>query len=158
MKLNMNSRPLFQRSLALRLGLIVGVGLLLVGCGRHYWNKPGAAASDFNRDSAECARENSVQMTANKDYGIVIADLYKLCLKSRGWSRAQQLEPLPAGWFRGIEEDSPMKLEPPAPATPRSDLPGFPTANAAELIGTWIGEPIRTSSTAHSSNPSDQKR
>lgn len=33
---------------------------------------------------AECARENSVQMTANKDYGIVIADLYRLCLKARG--------------------------------------------------------------------------
>ena len=157
MKPNMNSRRLFQRSLALRLGLTVVISLLLVGCGKHYWNKPGAAASDFDRDSAECARENSLPMTANKDYGI-IADLYKLCLKSRGWNRAQQLEPLPAGWFRGIEEDGPMKLEPPAPATPRSDLPGFPAVNAAELTGTRISELIRTSSTAHSSNPSDQKR
>src|SRR5262249_6958591 len=88
------------------------------------------------------ARENAVQMTANKDYGIVIADLYKLCLKSRGWNRAQQLEPVPAGWFRGIEEDGPMKLEPaagPQPATPRSDLPGIPAATAAELVGTWNG-------------------
>jgi len=154
MKRNVNAPPLFQRSSVFRLGLTVVIGLLLVGCGKHYWNKPGAGASDFNRDSAECARENSVQMTANKDYGIVIADLYKLCLQSRGWNRAQQLEPLPAGWFRGIEEDSPMKLEPPAPqpATPRSDLPGIPAATAAELIGTWTGELIRTSATAHSSN------
>lgn len=146
MKRNVNS---------LRLGLTVVLGLLLVGCGKHYWNKPGAIASDFNRDSAECARENSVQMTANKDYGIVIADLYKLCLQSRGWNRAQQLEPVPAGWFRGIEEDGPMKLEPPAPqpATPRSDLPDIPATTAAELIGTWTGELIRTSPTAHTSNP-----
>ncbi|PYN86272.1 MAG: hypothetical protein DMD87_17630 [Candidatus Rokuibacteriota bacterium] len=93
--------------------MAVGIGLLLVGCGKHYWNKPGAGPSDFNRDSAECARENSVQMTANKEYGIVIADLYKMCLKSRGWNRAQQLEPSPAEWFRGIEEDGPMRFAPP---------------------------------------------
>jgi len=48
---------------------------------------------------------------SNKDYGIVIADLYKNCLKARGWNRAQQFEPAPAGWFRGIEEDGPMRLE-----------------------------------------------
>jgi hypothetical protein len=59
-----------MRPSTLRLGLIVGVGLLLVGCGKHYWNKAGAGPADFNRESAECARENSVQMTANKDYGI----------------------------------------------------------------------------------------
>ena len=153
----MKPRPVFQKSRGIRLALTVGLCLLLVGCGKHYWSKPGAATSDFNRDSAECARENSVQMTANKDYGIVIADLYKLCLRSRGWNRAQQLEPVPAGWFRGIEEDGPMKLEPPAaappPATPRSDLPGIPAATAAELIGTWIGELVRNSPTARSSNP-----
>jgi len=135
----MTPRPIFQKSRAVRLALTVGIGLLLVGCGKHYWSKPGAAASDFNRDSAECARENAVQMTANKDYGIVIADLYKLCLKSRGWNRAQQLEPVPAGWFRGIEEDGPMKLEPPAaapqPATPRSDLPGIPASRSSSAAG-----------------------
>jgi len=104
------------RSLPFRLGLAMAIGLLLVGCGKHYWNKPGAADSDFNKDSMECARENSVQMTPNKDYGLVIADLYKMCLKARGWNRAQQLEPVPAGWYRGIEEDGPMKFSPPTPA------------------------------------------
>jgi hypothetical protein len=96
-----------------RLGLTIGVGLLLVGCGKHYWNKAGSGANDFAKDSAECARENAVQMTANTDYGIVIADLYKLCLTSRGWTRAQQFEPLPPDWFRGIEEDGPMRLNSP---------------------------------------------
>ena len=93
------------------LGLAVVAGLLLVGCGKHYWGKPGASPTDFQRESAECARENAVLMGSNKDYGIVIADLYKNCLKARGWNRAQQFEPAPAGWFRGIEEDGPMRLE-----------------------------------------------
>ena len=153
MKPNPRARPLFQKSLPLRFGLSVGIGLLLVGCGKHYWNKASAGPSDFNKESAECARENSVQMTANKDYGIVIADLYKMCLKSRGWNRAQQFEPPPAGWFRGIEEDGPMRFEPPAsapqpapqPPTPRSDVPSIPAATAAELVGTWTGKLIRTS-------------
>ena len=91
------------------------VGLLLVGCGKHYWSKPGA--SDFSRESNECARENAVQVSASKDYGIVIADLYKVCLKSRGWIRGRQFEPPPPGWFRGIEDDGPMRFEPPQPAS-----------------------------------------
>jgi len=113
MKPTPSRRTRVRGSLPFRLGLTFAIGLLLVGCGKHYWNKSGAADSDFNRDSMECARENSVQMTANKDYGLVIADLYKMCLKARGWTRAQQLEPVPTGWYRGIEEDGPMKLAPP---------------------------------------------
>src|SRR5215471_13770167 len=116
MKRKTSLRTRVLRSLPFRFGLAMAIGLLLVGCGKHYWNKPGAADSDFNKDSMECARENSIQMTQNKDYGLVIADLYKMCLKGRGWSRAQQLEPVPAGWYRGIEEDGPMKFPSPTPA------------------------------------------
>lgn len=126
MKPTMPWRPHFQKSLRLRLVLPVGIGLLLVGCGKHYWGKAGAGPSDFNKDSAECARENSVQMTANKDYGIVIADLYKMCLKSRGWSRAQQFDPPPSGWFRGIEEDGPMRFEAAPPAQQPAPQPPAP--------------------------------
>jgi hypothetical protein len=103
-------------------------GLLLVSCGKHYWSKPGAGPADFQRESGECARENAVQTSANKDYGIVIADLYKGCLKARGWQRAQQFEPPPAGWFRGIEEDGLMRLEAPPPAlVPQQPAPTPPT-------------------------------
>ena len=80
----------------MRFGLTLAIGLLLVGCGKHYWSKPGAADSDFNRDSLECARENSVQMTPNKDYGLVIADLYRMCLKARGWNRLELMCAIPA--------------------------------------------------------------
>jgi hypothetical protein len=78
----------------------VGLALLVAtlgGCGRHYWSKAGGSADDFNRDSAACAKEASPQ------YGILIQDVYRGCLRARGWTRAQQLEPVPAGWFRGIE-------------------------------------------------------
>jgi hypothetical protein len=69
----------------------------LGGCGRHFWNKPGASLEDFNRDSAACAKEASPQ------YGILIEEMYRHCLRARGWSRAQQQEPAPPGWYRGIE-------------------------------------------------------
>ena len=58
-----------------------------------------------------------MQVSTSKDYGIVIADMYKGCLKSRGWIRGQQFEPPPAGWFRGIEDDGPMRFESPPPAS-----------------------------------------
>ena len=67
------------------------------GCGRYYWSKQGGALDDFNRDSAACAKE------ASPAYGIVIEDGYRRCLSGRGWIRAQQQDPLPQGWYRGIE-------------------------------------------------------
>lgn len=69
----------------------------LSGCGRHYWSKSGGSADEFNRDSAACAKEASPQ------YGILIQDVYRGCLRARGWTRAQQIEPVPTGWYRGIE-------------------------------------------------------
>lgn len=152
------------RSAPRGLGLAVVVGLLLVGCGKHYWSKADAGPADFQRESAECARENAVLMGSNKDYGIVIADLYKNCLRTRGWNRAQQFEPPPAGWFRGIEEDGPMRLEAPPPGAqpapqpspqpgPRSDVPGLPSAIAGDLVGTWTGELIRPLPSARRTHP-----
>jgi hypothetical protein len=104
------------RSLAYGLGLTGVVGLLLVGCGKPYWSQRGAGPSDFSRESNECARENALQVSASKDYGVVIADFYKDCLKSRGWIRGQQFDSPPAGWFRGIEDDGPMRFQAPEPA------------------------------------------
>ena len=67
------------------------------GCGRYYWSRPGGTLEDFNRDSAACAKE------ASPAYGIVIEDSYRKCLSSRGWIRAQQQDPPPSNWYRGIE-------------------------------------------------------
>jgi hypothetical protein len=77
---------------------VLTVGLVaLAGCGRYYWSKPAGTLDDFNRDSAACARQ------ASPAYGLIIEETYRSCLRSKGWSRAQQLEPVPAGWYRGIE-------------------------------------------------------
>ena len=93
------------------IALAVVSAVLSTGCGKHYWNKPGASADDFARDSGECARENALYLSGTTDYGIVLEDRYKACLKSRGWIRAQHQEP-PRDWFRGIEGDEVVKLAP----------------------------------------------
>jgi hypothetical protein len=89
--------------------------LLLAGCGRHYWSRPGADAADFARDSGECARENALYRSGTTDFGIVLEDRYKACLTDRGWVRAQQLDPPPPGWFRGIEGDETVRFNPTPP-------------------------------------------
>ncbi len=45
-------REPFPRSLPYRLGLTVVVGLLLVGCGKHYWSKPGSGAANATPGAA----------------------------------------------------------------------------------------------------------
>ncbi len=79
----------------------IGLALLLVvlggGGGGHCWPKSGATLDDFNRDSSACAK------AASPAYGIVVQDQYRDCLRTRGWTRDQQQEPPPPGWFRGIE-------------------------------------------------------
>jgi hypothetical protein len=115
---------------------VVGPALLAIlistGCGKHYWGKEGATAEEFARDSGACARENALYMSGPKDYGIVMEDRYRACLRSRGWVRAQHHEP-PSGWFRGIEGDEPVKFDAPVPSTapgPRSSLPAGPPGDA----------------------------
>ena len=135
-------------------GLAVAAALVLVGCGKHYWNKPSAGAEEFAKDSSECARANAMYMSTNKEYGIVLEDAYKSCLKMRGWIRAQRLDP-PADWFRGIESDEPVRLDgpaPPPPLGPRSGQPGMRAAGA-ELIGTWTGQLVRPSGTGRRTYP-----
>ena len=99
--------------------------LAVTGCGKHFWNKPGASFDDFSQDSVACAREHAMYSSGDRAYGIVRVDMYRGCLQQRGWVRGQQLEPVPAGWFRGIEDDDPVRLDaappqwqpPPAPVS-----------------------------------------
>ena len=88
--------------------------LVLTGCGKHYWGKAGASLEDFARDSGECARQNALYRDAAKEFGTVLQDQYNECLRRRGWQRGQKLDPPPAGWYRGIEGDETVRLNPPA--------------------------------------------
>ena len=110
---------LTSRGCATALSLLSLVALS--GCGKHYWGRPEASPEDFARDSGECARQYALYRGETKEFGTVLQDQYKDCLRSRGWQRAQQLDPPPPGWYRGIEGDETIRLNPPpsqrSPAT-----------------------------------------
>lgn len=87
------------------------LGVLLTGCGQHYWSKPGGSYTDFAVDHRACAQESALMATPSKEYGVVSLELYRRCLAARGWTREQRAEPVPAGWFRGIESDDLVRLD-----------------------------------------------
>jgi len=88
---------ILPRRTALLMLVLPMAAVVAASCGRHYWSKPSATLDDFNRDSAACAK------AASPAYGIVVEDNYRACLRDKGWVRAQQGEPVPPGWYRGIE-------------------------------------------------------
>lgn len=92
--------------------LIATTLLVLAGCGKHYWGKPGATLEDFSADHRDCIGKVALTGTS-KEYGMVPKDPYRACLKAHGWQRKQQVEPVPAGWFRGIEDDDVVRLDVP---------------------------------------------
>jgi hypothetical protein len=131
-----------------RVFIVIVIGVVLVGCGKHYWNKPGAGFTDFARDSGDCAQANAMTMGGDKNYGIVRLDFYRACLRGRGWVRAQLQEPLPPEWFRGFEDDNMVRLDAPPPqpysahAAPVSSVSNAPPPSEptlAALTGTWAG-------------------
>ena len=80
----------------------VTVTLVLAGCARYYWSKPGGLVEQFDRDHAECARETSANPT-EAAHGIVNRPLYRACLEARNWVRKKEFDPPPPGSYRGFE-------------------------------------------------------
>ena len=72
---------------------------LLSGCTAFYWSKAGATPEQFISDSQECAKEAAPTPT----YDVMIQDVYRGCLKKRGYVRSKQYQPVAPGYFRGIE-------------------------------------------------------
>jgi len=77
------------------------VALLLAGCGRYFYTKPGG---DFTADSTACIREVGIS-SANQQYALVTPEHYRRCMLAHGWTREQKVEPVPYGWFRGVENE-----------------------------------------------------
>jgi hypothetical protein len=102
-----------MRSAMCAIGLGIVLLFVVTGCGKHYWNKAGSGPEDFMRDSDACARENFLYASGTKEYGIVLEERYRACLKSRGWVRAQHLESSPS-WFRGVEDEV-VRFDAPTP-------------------------------------------
>ena len=87
--------------------VVVAAGLLLslTGCGRYYWGKPNATADQFKSDNDACLQEARGASPATARYGVVVQDVYRACLRTRGYVRDKQFEPVSAGWYRGFEDD-----------------------------------------------------
>lgn len=82
--------------------------LALAGC-QLYWIKPNATLEDFSRDHRACVREVGIPIAreAGRDTLFVYEDVYKSCLKARGWERVRDVSRVAAsGLFRGIEDDA----------------------------------------------------
>jgi hypothetical protein len=77
--------------------------VILAGCsnGSFYWTRPGATPDAFLADHKPCFD------TASKGYGMGSEDLYKACMRSKGWTRVQGTgsQPPSVPHFRGPEGD-----------------------------------------------------
>jgi len=85
--------------------------IVLAGCGRFYYGKPGtfpAIPMDFRADSDACIREVGIP-SGNGQYALVTREAFQRCMEGRGWVREKKVEP-GYGWYRGIEGDDVVNL------------------------------------------------
>ena len=73
-----------------------------------YWQKPGADLAAFSADNQACARTAGTPLKG-EDLVLVSLDLYRACLKHRGWTRETESNfGTPPGFFRGWEDEGPV--------------------------------------------------
>lgn len=76
--------------------------LALSGCTAFYWSKPGSTPEQFAMDNQDCAKQAQPSpQVANQ--GTMVQDVYRGCLKQRGYVRSKQYQPVGPGFYRGIE-------------------------------------------------------
>jgi hypothetical protein len=86
----------------------------LTGCGTYHWTslgtrngRPVLDLAEFTKDHRTCAHEAAVSVgTTPPGHGIIQQTFFRACMMRLGWRRA--LPPgaiIPAGWFRGVEDD-----------------------------------------------------
>jgi hypothetical protein len=79
--------------------ILVALALFVpVGCGVHYWQRQGSDVQDFERDSSGCVTEAKAPRLSFEP-----EQLYRACMRARGWQRVQVGVPEP-DQFRGPEE------------------------------------------------------
>jgi hypothetical protein len=90
---------------SLRVALRIVPALALAGC-QAYWTKPNATLEQFRGDHTACVHTVGIPMArdGDRDTLFVYEDVYKECLKSRGWQRVQS--GASPGRFRGIEDNA----------------------------------------------------
>ena len=87
---------------------------LLTGCGKHYWEASGRSVSEFQTDSGQCTKEATLK------YDVTSDQLYRGCMRSRGWQRVKAINPTNQQ-FRGPEEDDEF-AKPPHPLSERGPV------------------------------------
>ena len=106
------------RTLALALGVLV-----LAGC-QLYWLKPRADMAAFTADHQACVKAAGTPM-GGEDRVLVNLKVYRVCLRERGWTRETGSSYAnPSGYFRGPEDEGPIRLTDVPEQIPSRDLPG----------------------------------
>jgi hypothetical protein len=94
-----------------RTARLIGLGVLtltLSGC-QLYWVKPGADMTALETDHKECIK--IAGSSVGSDQLLVNLDLYRACLRARGWQREQGSKMgNPAGYYRGQEDEGPVRV------------------------------------------------
>ena len=81
----------------------------LAGC-QLYWLKPGADMATFTTDHQACVK--TAGSSVGTDVVLVNLDMYRACLKARGWKRETGSSyGNPPGYYRGLESEGPVSLD-----------------------------------------------
>jgi hypothetical protein len=90
--------------------LLTGLLTTLSGC-QLYWIRPGADMTAFTTDHHACLKTAGHPVDEAKTQVLVNLDVYRACLKARGWSRetGSKFEN-PPGFFRGLEDEGPVPV------------------------------------------------
>ena len=82
--------------------------LALAGC-QPYWIKLGADMAAFTSDHHACVK--TAGSPVGTDVVLVNLDVYRGCLKTRGWQRETgSTYGNPPGYYRGLEHEGPVRL------------------------------------------------
>jgi hypothetical protein len=93
---------------ARRLIGLAATAVLFTGC-QLYWLKPGADMSAFTNDHHACVRTAGTPVGTD-DKLFVNLDVYRACLRARGWQRETGSKfANPPGYYRGLEDEGPVR-------------------------------------------------
>lgn len=90
--------------------MVLVLGGLLTGCGKHYWQADKRGVPEFQADTGVCIQE------AKTKYGVA-ESIYRGCMRAHGWRRVQTQYPTDLQ-FRGPEDEDDF-LSPPDPLSAR---------------------------------------
>jgi len=111
--------------------LVLALGLLLTGCGKHYWEAPGRGVTEFETDSGQCIQEAKTKYEISER-------IYRGCMRARGWYRVQAADPSNTQ-FRGPEEEEEF-YAPPNPLSERG-ISGSRRADDPACVGPVASRP-----------------